>query len=60
MEKIEYLLYKYQGIFPTKFSEMKGISRELREMVIHLQLGAKPVRHRHYRLNLKYKEKVKA
>jgi hypothetical protein len=38
---------------------MKGITSDLGEMKIPLKPGAKPVRQRPYRLNLKYKEKVK-
>jgi hypothetical protein len=53
------LLREYQDPFPTTFSEMKGITRELGEMKIRLKQGAKSVRQRPYRLNLKYKEKVK-
>jgi hypothetical protein len=44
MEKIENLLREYHDLFPTTFSEMKGIAGELGEMNIPLQLGAKPVR----------------
>jgi hypothetical protein len=59
MEKITDLLCEYQDIFPTTFSEMKGIDGELGEMKIPLKLHAKPVRQRTYILNPKYKEKVK-
>jgi len=38
---------------------MKGIARELGKMKIPLKLGVKLVRQRPYRLNPKYKEKVK-
>jgi hypothetical protein len=41
------------------FSEMKGIAGDLGEMKIPLKPGAKPVRQGPYRLNMKYKEKVK-
>jgi hypothetical protein len=60
MEKITDLLREYQDIFPTTFSEMKGIVGELGEMNIPLKPDAKLVRQRPYRLNPKYKEKVKA
>jgi hypothetical protein len=43
-----------------KFSEMKGIDEELGEMNIPLKPGAKSVRQRLYRINLKHKEKVEA
>jgi hypothetical protein len=59
VEKIADLLCEYQDLFPTTFSEMKGIVGELGEMKIPLKLDAKPVRQRPYRLNMKYKEKVK-
>jgi hypothetical protein len=42
-----------------KFSKMKGIARDLDEMKIPLKPGAKPVQQRPYRLNMRYKEKVK-
>jgi hypothetical protein len=38
---------------------MKGIAGELGEMKIPLKPDAKPVIQRPYRLNMKYKEKVK-
>jgi hypothetical protein len=59
VEKIADLLHEYQDLFPTTFSEMKGIVGDLGEMKIPLKPGAKPVRQRPYRLNPKYKEKVK-
>jgi len=60
VEKIEELLREYQDLFPTTFSEMKGIDGELEEMEISLKEDAKKIRQRPYRLNPKYKEKVKA
>jgi hypothetical protein len=39
---------------------MKGIAKELGEMNILLKADAKPVRQRPYRMNPKYKQKVKA
>lgn len=53
------LLKEYQDIFPTSFSELKGIVGELGEMQIQLKPYAKPVKKRSYRLNPKYKENVK-
>jgi hypothetical protein len=38
---------------------MKGIACDLGEMKIPLKPGAKPIQHRPYRLNPRYKEKVK-
>jgi len=51
---------EYQDLFPTKFSEMKGIVDELGEMRIPLKPNAKLLRQGLYKLNLKYKDKVKA
>ena len=39
---------------------MKGIIGDLGEMKIPLNPDAKPVKQRPYRLNLRYKQKVKA
>jgi hypothetical protein len=44
VEKIADLLQEYQDLFPTTFSEMKGIVGDLGEMKIPLKPGAKPVR----------------
>ena len=52
MEKITDLLHEFQYLFPTKFSEMKGILGDLREMNILLKPDAKKVGQRMYRLNL--------
>jgi hypothetical protein len=38
---------------------MKGIEGPMGEMRVPLKLDARPVKHRPYRLNPKYKEKVK-
>ena len=54
------LLHEFQDLFPAKFSEMKGIVDDPGEMKIPLKLDAKPVKHQPYRLNPRYKEKVKA
>ena len=54
------LLHEFQDLFPTKFSEMKGIVGDLGEMKIPLRPYAKPIKKRPYRLNPRYKEKVKA
>ena len=42
-----------------KFEDMKGILGDLGVMRIPLKEGAKPVKQRPYRLNPKYKEKVR-
>ena len=55
MAKITDLLHEFQDMFPTKFSEMKGILGDLGEMKIPL----KPLRHRPYHLNPRYKKWVK-
>ena len=52
------LLKEYKDIFPNKFLEMKGITRDLGEMKIQLKLDMKPVKRRPCRLNPKYKEKM--
>ena len=57
--KITDLLYEFQGLFPTKFSEMKGIVKDLGEMKIPLKPDTKYVKQRPYRLKPQYKEKVK-
>ena len=53
------LLQEYQDLFPTKFEDMKGILGDLGVMRIPLKEGVKPVKQRPYRLNPKYKEKVR-
>ena len=40
--KIVDLLHEYQNLFPTNFSEMRGIVGDLRETKIPLGLDAKP------------------
>ncbi len=57
--KVTKLLHEYQDLFPTKFSKMKGILGEIGVMKIPLKAYAKPVKQRSYRLNPKYKEKVR-
>jgi hypothetical protein len=58
IDKITELLHKYQDLFPTKFTNMKGIKGPMGEMRIPLKPGVKPVKKIPYRLNPKYKEKV--
>ena len=57
--KITDLVHESQDLFPTNFLKMKGIVRDLGEMKIPLKPYAKPVKERPYRLNPRYKEKVK-
>jgi hypothetical protein len=60
VERITELLHKYNNLFPMTFTEMKGKATELGEMKIPLRAEARPIRHRPYRLNPIYKQKVKA
>jgi hypothetical protein len=53
-------LHEYNDLFPTTFTEMKGISGELGEMKIPLRPEARSIRKRPYRLNPIYKKKFKA
>jgi hypothetical protein len=55
MERIIELLREYSDLFPTNFTEMKGIAGELGEMNIPLKPEARPIRQRPYRLNPIYK-----
>jgi len=51
------LLREYQNLFPTKFSDLKGIIGALGVMKITLKPDANPIKHEPYCLNLKYKER---
>ena len=53
------LLQEYQDLFPMKFEDMKGILGDLGVMRIPLKEGAKPIKQHPYKLNPKYKEKVR-
>ena len=55
VSKITDLLHKYQDLFPTNFSEMKGIVGDIGEMKIPLRPDPKPSKQRPYRMNPKYK-----
>lgn len=57
--KVLEVLHEFRELFPTKFMELKGILRDLGVMEITLKPDVKLVKQRPYRLNLKYKEKVK-
>lgn len=59
MGKVDDLLHEYRDLFPKKSIEMKGIAEELGEMKIPLKPYAKPIKQQPYRLNPRYKEKVK-
>eukprot|EP00253_Pinus_taeda_P025447 PITA_25447 len=58
MDKVVELLCEYQDVFPTKFSNLKGIVGDLGVMKITLKMVAMPVKQRPYWLNPTYKEKV--
>jgi hypothetical protein len=60
VESITKLPCEYNDLFPTMFTEMKGIEGELGEMKIPLIAEARPIRQRPYRLNPIYKKKFKA
>jgi hypothetical protein len=55
IERITELLQEYSDLFPTNFTEMKGIVGELGEMKIPLKPMARSVRQRPYRLKPIYK-----
>jgi hypothetical protein len=44
IDKITKLLHEYQDLFPTKFTDMKGIKGPMGEMRIPLKPGARPVK----------------
>ena len=60
MGKVTGLIHEFQDLFQTKFFEMKGISGDLGEMKIPLKPYVKPVKQRPYRLNPRYKDRVKS
>jgi hypothetical protein len=60
LERITKLLREYSDMFPTFFTDIKGMAWEIGEMKIPLKPKSRPVRQRPYRLNLVYKKKVKA
>ena len=55
IDKITELLHEYQDLFPTKFTDMKGIKGPMGEMRIPLKPSVNPVKQRPYRFNPKYK-----
>lgn len=59
VDKAVELLHEYQDLFPTKITVLKGILGDLGMMKITLKPDAKPIKKHPYRLNLKYKEKVR-
>lgn len=59
MDNVTQLLCEYQDIFPTKFSDLKGIIGDLGMMKITLKPEMNPIMQRPYHLNPKYKEEVR-
>jgi hypothetical protein len=55
IDKITKLLHEYQNLFPTKFTDMKGIKMPMGDMEIPLKPDARLVKQRPYKLNPKYK-----
>ena len=53
------MLHENQDLFPTKFTKMKGIVGDLGVMRIPLKEDARLVKQHPYRLNPRYKDKVK-
>jgi archaellum component FlaC len=45
------LMHEYQDLFPSMFSKMKGITKELGEMKILLNPYVKTVKQRRYKMN---------
>ena len=58
VDKVIELHCEYQDLFPTKFTDLKGIIEDLGMMKIMLKPDTKPVKQTPYHFNLKYKEKV--
>jgi len=44
LESITELLHDYNDLFPTTFTEMKGIARELGEMKLPLRPDVRPIK----------------
>ena len=59
IDKITELLHEYKDFFPTNFIDMNEIKGPMGEMIIPLKPNVKLVKQRLYRLNPKYKGKVK-
>ena len=51
---------EYSDMFPSMVSEMKGVAGKFGEMNIPLKPEDKQIKKRPYRLNLVYKQRVKA
>jgi hypothetical protein len=59
IDKIKEFLHEYHDLFPINFIDINVIKGPMGEMRIPLKLDARSVKQRPYRLNPKYKEKVK-
>jgi len=59
VDKVAELIHEYHDLFPTKFSDLKGIIGDLGIMKITLKPDMKPMKQRPYRLIPKYKERVR-
>jgi hypothetical protein len=59
ISNITELLHEYRDLFPTKFTDMKVSKGPIGEMKIPLKENARLVKKRPYKLNPKYKHKVK-
>jgi hypothetical protein len=57
--KITKILHEYQDLFPTKFTDMKRIKGTMGETKIPLGLDERPIKKIPYRLDPKYKQKVR-
>ena len=58
IDKVTELLREYHDLYPTKFSDLKGIIGDLGVMKITLKPDSKLVKQRPYRLNPNYKESI--
>jgi hypothetical protein len=59
VERITELPHGYIDLFPTMFTQMKGIVVEIGEMKIRLRAEEIPIIQQAYRINLIYKKKFK-
>jgi hypothetical protein len=59
ISKITELLHEYRDLFPTRFTDMKGIKGPMGEMKIPLRPDGIPIKQRSYSLNPKYNQKVR-
>ena len=59
VSKVTQLLHEYQNLFSTNLSEIKGILGDIGVIKIPLKPDANPVKQCPYRMNPKYKEKVR-